>query len=228
MKRNSLVNLQIGVENIEPFSKCENGKLIKQGSKLYPPDSVSVKVIMIDSNDPPEFQKTKVDVIEKEESETGKVLFTPEVHDPDSTSFRFVLLEDPANWVSVDEKTGEIRATKKMDRESPFVDADNVYKVVIAAIDDGDPPASSYCTISIHLRDTNEHKPQLVNNSIIMCGNMSNKVMLSVYADPHSGPFHFSLDNDEDKQHWTLDPAYGWPCQPEEATLWKMFYTTGD
>ncbi|XP_023812495.1 cadherin-like protein 26 [Oryzias latipes] len=211
-EKNSWVDLQVGVENIEPFSKCENGKLIKQGSKLYPPDSVSVKVLMVDSNDPPEFQKTKVDLFEKEESEPGKVLFTPEVHDPDSTSFRFVLVEDPANWVSVDEKTGEIRATKKMDRESPFVDADNVYKVVIAAIDDGDPPASSSCTISIHLRDTNDHKPQLVNNSIIMCGNMSNKMMLSVIdldADPYSGPFHFSLDNDDNKKQWKLDPYYG-------------------
>uniref|UniRef100_A0A3P9L9E5 Cadherin domain-containing protein n=1 Tax=Oryzias latipes TaxID=8090 RepID=A0A3P9L9E5_ORYLA len=211
-EKNSWVDLQIGVENIEPFSKCEKGKLIKQGSKLYPPDSVSVKVLMIDSNDPPEFQKTKVDLFEKEESDPGKVLFTPEVHDPDSTSFRFELVDDPANWVSVDEKTGQIRAIKKMDRESPFVDADNVYKVVIAAIDDGDPPASSSCTISIHLRDTNDHKPQLVNNSLIMCGNMSNKVMLSVIdldADPYSGPFHFSLDNDDNKKQWKLDPYYG-------------------
>uniref|UniRef100_A0A8C7Y357 Cadherin domain-containing protein n=1 Tax=Oryzias sinensis TaxID=183150 RepID=A0A8C7Y357_9TELE len=208
-EKNSLVNLQIGVENIVPFSKCEKGKLIKQGSKLCPLDSVSFKVLMIDYNDPPEFQKTKVDLFEKEESEPGKVLFTPEVHDPDSTSFRFALVEDPANWVSVDEKTGEIRATKKMDRESPFVDADNVYKVVIGAIDDGDPPASSTCTISIHLRDTNDHKPQLVNNSLIMCGNENNKVMLSVDADPYNGPFHFSLDNDEDTKQWKLDPAYG-------------------
>uniref|UniRef100_A0A3B3BLV2 Cadherin domain-containing protein n=1 Tax=Oryzias melastigma TaxID=30732 RepID=A0A3B3BLV2_ORYME len=206
----SLVNLKIGVENIEPFSKCENGKLVKQESKL--PDSVSIKVLMIDTNDPPEFRKTNIDVFEKEESDPGKILFTPEVHDPDSTSFRYLLVEDPANWVSVDEKTGEIRTTKKMDRESPFVDDDNVYKLVIAAIDDGDPPASSSCTISIHLRDTNDHKPHLVNSSLIMCGNRNNKVMVSVKdldADPYGGPFHFSLNNTEDMKKWKLDPDYG-------------------
>ncbi|XP_024149674.1 cadherin-like protein 26 isoform X1 [Oryzias melastigma] len=204
------VNLRIGVENIEPFSKCENGKLIKQGSKL--PDSVSVKILMIKTNHPPEFQKTNIDVFEKEESDPGKVLFTPEVHDPDSTSFRFVLVEDPANWVSVDEKTGEIRTTKKMDRESPFVDDDNVYKVVIAAIDDDFPPASSSCTISIHLGDINDHKPHLVNSSLIMCGHRNNKVMLYVEdldADPYSGPFSFHLDDYEDMKQWKLDPAYG-------------------
>ncbi|RVE70762.1 hypothetical protein OJAV_G00067720 [Oryzias javanicus] len=208
----SLVNLQIGVENIEPFSKCENGKMVKQGSKLPPPDSVSVKVLMIDTNDPPEFQKTNVDLFEKEESDPGKVLFTPEVHDPDSTSLRFVLVEDPADWVSVDGKTGEIRTTKKMDRESPFVDDDNVYKVVIAAIDDADPPASSSCTISIHLRDINDHKPHLVNNSFILCRNRNDKVMVSAYdldAEPYSGPFYFLLNNNEDMKLWKLDPAYG-------------------
>uniref|UniRef100_A0A3B3H5L2 Cadherin 26, tandem duplicate 1 n=1 Tax=Oryzias latipes TaxID=8090 RepID=A0A3B3H5L2_ORYLA len=208
----TMVELEIGVENIEPFTKCVNGKLIKQDGKLYRPDSISVTITIIDDNDPPVFQPPKADVYEKEESEPGRVLFTPKVYDPDSSSFRFELVDDPANWVSIDEKTGEIRAIKKMDRESPFVDADNVYKVVIAAIDDGKPPAKSFCNVSIHLRDINDHKPQLVNNSLILCGNKNNKVMIPVQdldAEPYSGPFSFYFDDEEDKKHWELDPAYG-------------------
>ncbi|KAM6924843.1 cadherin-like protein 26 [Xenentodon cancila] len=209
----TLANLQIGVKNAEPMSLCKDGKLIRNGKALPLPDSMNVTVKIIDSNDPPVFEKVMTDVYQKEETEPGQELYTPKVHDADSTEFRFKLIEDPADWVTIDEKTGKITTIKRMDRESPFVDDDNVYKVVIAAIDNGEPEATSSCTIRIHLKDINDNYPKLVNNSMILCGNSRNKVIVSAEdadASPFKGPFTFSLeDNENMKQYWKLDPSFG-------------------
>ncbi|XP_013865999.1 cadherin-like protein 26 [Austrofundulus limnaeus] len=212
----TLVNLKIGVENIEPLTICKDNKLIKEPKNLPPQDSVNITVTMNDTNDAPEFEKYSDDVYQTEESEPGQVLYKPIVKDIDSPTFRFILVDDPAHWVSIDEKTGEIKTIQKMDRESPFVDEDNVYKIVIAAIDDGVPAATSTCTVKVHLRDINDNTPTLVNKTMIMCGNRVNKIMVPVRdadAEPFSGPFSFNLEKDETvNQRWKLEPAHGEVC----------------
>ncbi|MED6248633.1 hypothetical protein ATANTOWER_002911 [Ataeniobius toweri] len=209
----TLVNLQIGVENVEPISVCKDGKLIKDSKKFSPQDSVNITVKMIDTNDAPVFEKYTVDVYHVEESEPGQVLYNPNVHDIDSSKFGFKLIEDTANWVTVDEKTGKITTIKKMDRESPFVDENNIYRIVIAAIDDGSPPATSTCTIKVHLGDINDNSPTLVNKTIIMCVNKVDKILVRAQdadAEPYSGPFIFFLGDDKTaSKFWKVDPAYG-------------------
>lgn len=147
------------------------------------------------------------------------------------------MLDDPADWVSTDKKTGQLRTTGKMDRESPFVH-DDIYKIVIAAVDDGmkeiqttiiwslvekknchfipcryqgEPPASGTSTILVHLLDINDNKPKLRYNSVTMCGN---KVMLAAKdldLHPYSGPYTVSLKSDDANQlkRWKVDPPTG-------------------
>ncbi|XP_043977573.1 cadherin-like protein 26 [Gambusia affinis] len=209
----TLVKLQIRVENIEPLKVCKDGKLIEDLSNLPPKDSVNITVKMVDTNDAPVFEKYTEELYQTEESEKGQVLYTPKVKDVDSPNVRFKLLEDPAKWVTIDEKTGAITTIEKMDRESPHVDENNIYRIVIAAIDDGSPPATSTCTVSVHLRDINDNTPALLNNTAILCSNHADKVMVRAKdadAEPFSGPFSFSLaDGKTVSERWKIDPTYG-------------------
>lgn len=181
-------------------------------------DTVNITMKVIDVNDPPHFAKVSADVYVKEEEDPGKLLYTPTAKDVEGDGIHYILLDDPAGWVTVDRNTGAIKSVKKMDRESPFVH-DSIYKVLIGAVDNGEPPATGTGTVLIHLSDLNDNLPHLENNGLLMCGNKANKIMVKAKdgdIHPFTGPFSFALDpKDSDlKSRWKLDPAFG-----EEAGL---------
>uniref|UniRef100_A0A4W5N5U4 Cadherin 26, tandem duplicate 1 n=1 Tax=Hucho hucho TaxID=62062 RepID=A0A4W5N5U4_9TELE len=186
--KTTLTNVQIAVENEEPLFVCSSGGAESTAKTLtVPPQTVSVTVKVIDVNDPPVFDKKVTDVYVKEEQETGKVLYKPKVIDVDSDveKIRYELVEDLAGWFTIDPKTGEVTTVKKMDRESPYVNKDNIYTILIQAIDDGEPPATATGTILVHLGDLNDNIPYVVEKKLVMCGK---KVIVPV-ADKDNPPF---------------------------------------
>lgn len=208
-ERTTLTTLQIGVKNVEPLFFC------KQKGKPPSPNTANITIKVIDVNDPPHFDKDITNVYEKEEEPPGRVVFSPTVTDVDSdiSKIKFVLLKDPAGWMTIDPKTGKVSTTKRMDRESPFVNDKNIYTVVVAAVDDGEPPATGTATVLIHLKDINDHKPTLLNNSVTLCVDSDDVVPVRVQdldAHPYSGPFAFSIDEEKiNKDGWKLNPAFG-------------------
>ncbi|TMS16178.1 Cadherin-like protein 26 [Larimichthys crocea] len=211
-ERTTLTTLQIGVKNKPALWVCKDKPTDAAGTIE---DSVNVTITVIDVNDPPEFKNNPADVYQKEEEAPGKVLFIPVVVDVDSdeSAIRYEVLDDPAGWVSIDKKTGQVKSVKKMDRESPFLNGTSIYKVLIGAIDDGEPPTTGTGTVLIHLGDVNDNTPLLVSESVIMCGNNVNKVIVAAKDSdihPFSGPFSFTLGGDaKTLEDWELSPDFG-------------------
>lgn len=56
-------------------------------------------------------------------------------------SRRYKVGYDPAGWLGVDPKTGDVTIVKSPDRESPHV-VDGVYAVIVLAVDNGEAPPS--------------------------------------------------------------------------------------
>ncbi|XP_041713730.1 cadherin-like protein 26 [Coregonus clupeaformis] len=213
-EKTTLTNIEIAVENEEPLFVCGSGRANSPKTLTALPQKANVAVKVIDVNDPPEFDKKVTDVYMMEEEETGKVLYKPKVTDVDSDvgKIRYELVEDPAGWVTIDNKTGVVTTVKKMDRESLHVNKDNIYTIIIHAIDDGQPPATGTGTILVHLGDLNDNMPSVVEKELVMCGNKVIVPVVDKDKPPFGCPCTFSLGDNGDKtlkSHWKLDPANG-------------------
>ncbi|KAG8447157.1 hypothetical protein GDO86_014569 [Hymenochirus boettgeri] len=149
-ERNQKNELSIVVANQEPLFSCKimerppaglwvvNMEKNIKPKKFRAPKSLTVKVK--DVNDPPEFVTEKIGFSIVEHSlKPGTPVGTIQAKDMDIITpniIKYKILNDPANWVSIDENTGIVTCTGEMDRESQFV-SNSKYNVTILAVDDG-------------------------------------------------------------------------------------------
>uniref|UniRef100_A0A8P4G384 Cadherin domain-containing protein n=1 Tax=Dicentrarchus labrax TaxID=13489 RepID=A0A8P4G384_DICLA len=226
-----LKNLTISVENEIPYHSCKVVKRTSTGLWVIT-DGVTigsatgatgatlslsirqVTVTVVDVNDPPIFDKPNQHVKLSENVAPGQYLVTFTAKDPDIASantFVYIKGNDPADWVTVDPKTGKITTSKIVDRESPFV-KNNIYNVTIYAVDNGKPPMTSTATLSIHIADENDNTPTLSQSTIAMCQSdgpsLANITALDLDEEPYGGPFHFKLLGDVEGK-WRVDPPQG-------------------
>ncbi|KAM4032184.1 cadherin-like protein 26 [Anomaloglossus baeobatrachus] len=200
----------VSVENEEPFYACKNGKLKVEKNVVR--SNATINVNVIDSNDPPIFFPASKTIREKEGVKPGTVLGTLNATDPDKVpnKIRYKIAEDPAGWVTIDENTGVLTTTQVLDRESPYVNQ-TLYKVVVYAVDDGDPPATGTGTVLLYVSDVNDNTPQLVEPFFQRC-EKENKMPIIIEAtdkdmDPYAGPFKFEVAPDHSrsvKEVWDI------------------------
>ncbi|KAJ0023247.1 hypothetical protein NQD34_003146, partial [Periophthalmus magnuspinnatus] len=219
-------NLTILVENEAPFFRCTvKNKAVSglwtvdmvSGEKAasFHSQTVNVIVEVEDVNDPPAFLVTVKEAIVEENSPVGTWVEKVTAHDPDSThsrDFVYKVGDDPAGWVKVDPKTGDIVTSKIFDRESPHV-VNGIYTVLIHAVDKGDPQMTGTATVNIHVADQNDNVPQLETDFVDVCVSddvtMTNITAFDLDENPFGGPFTFELLGDV-KNKWKLNPSYGY------------------
>ncbi|KAE8574537.1 hypothetical protein XENTR_v10003472 [Xenopus tropicalis] len=205
----------ITAENEEPLFSCQNSKVKINSSPVL--GNVTINIQVLDNNDAPVFKPQNVALREKEGVKPGTVLLKLNATDPDRVpnNIRFYVANDPAGWVTVDEKTGVITTKKELDRESPYVNK-TLYAFVIHGVDDGDPPQTGSTTVSLLLADVNDNTPFLLSPYMEACEQLQASSApgprsFSVHAhdkdlDPYSGPFQFELaDNSPDTtDNWKI------------------------
>ncbi|KAL6090118.1 hypothetical protein STEG23_000871, partial [Scotinomys teguina] len=201
-------SLIIIVENQEQLFSCEEGQL-QPSTKAMASTTVSVQVV--DTNDPPAFHPRTFIISEEDGASPGIQLGDFNATDPDMVtsqirkcvcvpSTRYRLVHDPANWVTVDEKSGVVTTKRQIDRESPYVN-DSFYTIIVHAVDNGLPPLTGTGTLMLFLSDVNDNAPTLQSHSryLEMCESAGNKPLLleaeDTDLDPYSDPFTFDLDS---------------------------------
>ncbi|XP_031421849.1 cadherin-like protein 26 isoform X2 [Clupea harengus] len=216
----SMKNLSVSVENEEPLFCCE--VKVRSATQLWEvdrekcllvatPPQFAVTIEVENVNEPPIFKPAVKHVYKKESIAVGSYLEKLTAHDPDDDNamLKYFKGEDPAGWVSVDPKTGEITTANNLDRESPYV-KNNVYTVIIYSVENGKAPLTGTGTLIIHLADVNDNLPILEQSQLDMC--LSDELVKISVRDPdqsyNSGPYYFEILGDVQRQ-WRLEPKYG-------------------
>ncbi|KAG8437582.1 hypothetical protein GDO86_008334 [Hymenochirus boettgeri] len=160
-----------------------------------------VNITVKNLNEPPVFSENPKLVHVKERIRAGSDITVYTAVDPDkkqTQKIRYSVVYDPANWLRIDENSGQIRARYELDRKSPFLQR-GWYMALISASDNAVPPLTSTGTLSVEVQEVNDHAPSLMPKSGDLCKNpkQGNGMQISASDEdlsPQAHPFHFQLD----------------------------------
>ncbi|XP_060773607.1 desmoglein-2.1-like [Neoarius graeffei] len=125
-----------------------------------------------------------------------KALTTYTAIDPDTGlpahGVKYVKGSDRDNWLSIDEKTAEIKLNKIPDRESPYL-VNGTYMAEILCISQDMPFKTATGTVAIQVEDFNDHCPTLPDPTQTMCTTQEVLYVTAVDDDdfPNAYPLTF-------------------------------------
>ncbi|KAJ8267896.1 hypothetical protein COCON_G00130680 [Conger conger] len=170
--------------------------------------SALVDVSVVDVDEGPEFIPPELVKWVKENTPNGTIIGTYTATDPETSSsagMRYLKLTDPASWLKVDEKTGDLTIINTVDRESKFVQ-NGMYNVTVKATDASSKSGTG--TVIIKVEDENDNVPLPLARELELCQKKGELGSVMVVADdkdqiPFSAPFTFHLADGHDEK-WTV------------------------
>lgn len=172
-------------------------------------DTTRVRVVLRDINDnPPEFERSSVEVTVREDAQKRTQLATFVAHDKDqggTSKVRYAIdrSSDRRKQFAINPETGLVTTQRELDREEqPRM------SVKILAIDDGVPQRTAVATLTVILEDVNDNPPKFLRDYVsIIYENSSPGKIEEIHAadldDRNAGngpPFKFSLDSSASPQ----------------------------
>ncbi|KAL6486226.1 hypothetical protein MHYP_G00056180 [Metynnis hypsauchen] len=171
-----------------------------------------LRVKVINRPDGPKYRPSPkvVPVSEKTKgSSMPRVIATYPAMDGDTgkpaEKVRYAKGYDPANWLSIDENTAEIKLNKIPDRESPYV-VNGTYYAKILCITDDMPSLTATGTIALEVEDVNDNCPTLLSTLQHVCSDVPEVNVIAVDADahPNGAPLQFLLIPEETTGKWNV------------------------
>uniref|UniRef100_A0A3P8T859 Si:ch73-379j16.2 n=1 Tax=Amphiprion percula TaxID=161767 RepID=A0A3P8T859_AMPPE len=161
---------------------------VEASDKGTPPSTGECRVIIkvIDVNDnPPEIQVTSLSNTVSEDSKPGTVISLLSVKDKDS-GVNGKIISTITNEVPFELKPSYKENTYSIVTKG-FLDREQVphYEITIKATDCGEPPLSTFKTLTIQISDVNDNSPQFLQNSLqfyLLENNVAGASIFSVSA----------------------------------------------
>ncbi|NXU88635.1 DSG2 protein, partial [Xiphorhynchus elegans] len=198
-------------------NKAEFHKSIKPNYKMQ---TIPIKIKVINVREGPVFPGGTKIIGASEKLQIKQVIGQYQAHDEDTGKIaeRITYLKgrDPANWITIDSVTGEIRLAKKLDYESSHV-VNGTYTITMLGVTTDFPSKTITGTVVIQVQDENDNCPIIVNRVQTVC---SDAKLVHVTANdldgyPNSDPFSFTvLDEPEGTaKKWIIASSNGTSIQ---------------
>ncbi|XP_056341448.1 desmocollin-1-like isoform X1 [Oenanthe melanoleuca] len=193
--------LVIGVNNEAPYLLAPHSQQLSQST-------CSVTVHVLDVDEGPVFKPCLLRLDVKECEDVGTAIGRFVAQDPEtgnSEGIRYRIPPGQCNWVNIDDKSGEIRTVRVLDRDIGEMRRGQC-NVTVLAIDRNGKTGTG--TIQVCIVPGNKNFPRIMQTDYIMCRDRKPICLRAEDSDeaPYSAPFVYRITDQRLASMWKLTP----------------------